>query len=361
MRPLWAPFTDHQVRAATSGQAMSRPSNVYLRLTCRVSKHGAAPLQAFSCGLGKVIPCPPMTPGGARTPAQAPPLAPFLRGRTESAPANLEDDMSMGSLDDSIGGSRMSMSSIDESDSSAGTLSSVGSPRSTSSALRSSRRAKKKCLRVSFAAQLAVHIGHSADHEVDNRDSSTGDRSTHALGQRFTATPNLPTPVPEECAVEPGGQRVSPDIDEGRDSSDMGDSDDSPSSASSLGVPGLHIALPDGAVTGSYDEDLPGFNSAPSFGGANPFASAPMTAPAAVGRRYWSDEAPAWSGTLTPLGFSPRTTSASSAVRGGSARHSPVVKRKRVSDVPLEDSCDADAEDGFDASADGLPAGDDDL
>mmetsp|Transcript_7246 Transcript_7246/g.17294 ORF Transcript_7246/g.17294 Transcript_7246/m.17294 type:complete len:362 (-) Transcript_7246:150-1235(-) len=313
-------------------------------LTIRVAKHGAAPLHAFGCGLGRMIPCAPMTPVGlgAETPLPpAPPAqSPFLRGRTESAPANLEDDFSMGPMTDesslsASGSSRMSMSSLEESDSSVSS-----SPRA--SALRQARRAKKKCLRVSFAAKIAVHIDESS---------------------------SAPTPVPEGVAVGPGGLRVDADSGSCGDGAAMEDGessdlmDDSPSNG--RGLPNLHISLPAAPGPASHDGAATGFGSAPSFGGANPFAAAPMTAPASVGRpRYWGDEGPWVTDVFAPSAASPRAPiaplqipSLAAGVAGGEARNSPVVKRKRGSDVagPLEDSCDADVEDGFELSADALP------
>jgi len=340
-------------------------------LTIRVAKHGAAPLHAFGCGLGRMIPCAPMTP--------VTPGGPMLRGRTESAPAQLEDDFPMSSMDEStLSGSRMSMSSIEESDSSAGT--SVGSsPRSASSALScgGSRRARaqKKRLRVSFASQLTFVISDSS--------SSCGDSV-----ESPPATAHHPTPVPEDHAVAPGGQREDGD-DDGDDccddmtfgADDMGDGGGfggcpcpRMGAPAAPAVPGLSISLPE-EDSPTFEPTVGGFSSAPSFGGANPFASAPMTAPAAMsrGRAYWTD-GPSWGVDLTAVANSPRVGTgrapppAPIRVPSGSGsdsereRRSPVSKRKRCPDVALEDSCDADVEDGFDMCGDAMPPGcDDDL
>lgn len=177
----------------------SRPS-----LSLRIPR-GSAPLHAFSCGLGRMtklrpdlplVPptpaCPPApTPSLARleptTPGGAVVTNPFApgyggtggsecaRSRAMSAPASMHDatDDSMAETDESSassGGSRSSMDSVEETEGETSSAESGGSSRSLEArggsganlaALAAGRpradsRAKKKCLRVSFCAEVAV-------------------------------------------------------------------------------------------------------------------------------------------------------------------------------------------------------------
>jgi len=190
--------------ADPSNPAESRPS-----LSLRIPR-GSAPLHAFSCGLGRmtklrpdlpVCPptpiCPPVTP--ALTAADVPttpgghnnPFAPATaaeavyggsntglqdvvsaRSRAMSAPAAMQpqaqEDDSM-EESSSSGGSRSSMSSVEETEGDTSSAESGGSSRSLdaseasggmggilSGRARSDSRAKKKCLRVSFCAEVSV-------------------------------------------------------------------------------------------------------------------------------------------------------------------------------------------------------------
>lgn len=385
----------------------------------------AAPLHAFSCGLGSIIPAAPTTP--AATPC-------FGRTRAYSAPVSYglashdssgSEDSSMSASDDSRG-SRDSMSSIDEesgTDSGGSFDSSKGGlrinvrqstvVRSTSSGSMRSR-AKKSCLRVSFCAEVRVI-------EHDSKAPTVSLNTTSTAEDDAVARNGMPPPTPMNARGTLGhGLGIAMPVSgsnsslSSSDDAMTGDSVDAGSSGGSLdsddgdsgdAEPGLGLA-PLGLPALSIDADCSGAGSGagagagagaaarmagiavPSTPGArdyasiNPFAGAvppsgPMSAPAAFGGQFSFGASTPNPGAAAPWQAAPGVGGLSFAGFGmpmalRAAAPPPIdtreldsedalddsasspLKRKRHDGMPsqLEDSCDADIEDGLELSVD---------